>query len=159
MVNPTQLAELQAAIDESGIRGALARLNSYSGHRFTALYIFDGEINKNLFFYDRQQPQVESAGDFDDLPVTVTYCVYVRRFGQPFCVEDSLRDDRVAEHPAKNTVRAYCGVPLLDRYGSAFATLCHFDFAPIADDEEHIELMHALATVLQHRRDVSLPPR
>jgi GAF domain-containing protein len=149
MVNPEQLAELQAANDRAGVRAALEKLNSLTEHRFTALYIFAGEINKNLFFYDRQNPTVESAGDFDDLPVTVTYCVYVRRHGAPFTVEDSLHDDRVTDHPAKNTVRAYCGVPLLDQYGNSFATLCHFDFEPIPDREEHIELMQSLALILQ----------
>ena len=138
-------AELDAALTHGGVRAALAYLNGLSGHRYTALYRFDESTLKHLYFYDRENPAVE---DTDDFPVEVTYCVFVRDTGQPFVVEDALRDVRVDGHPAQRRVRAYCGVPLVNKDGRLFGTMCHFDCVPVAAGQEQVELMKALAPLL-----------
>ena len=148
MVDSSQLSVIQSALAHEGIRGALARLNALSSYRFTAMYMFDGQRVQNLYFYDRKHPEISDAREMDELPVTVTYCVYVRKTGQPFVVEDALRDDQLVDHPSRNTIRAYCGVPLHGRLGQIFGTLCHFDFEPISDDESHVSLMESLSTVI-----------
>ena len=112
------------------------------------MYMFDGQRARNLYFYDRERPEVGDASEMDDLPVTVTYCVYVRDSGRPFVVEDALREDLLLDHPSHNVIRAYCGVPLRRELGQVFGTLCHFDFAPVADDEDHIELMESLSSII-----------
>src|SRR4051812_45268270 len=89
--------ELAAALAKGGVRAALGYLNGLSGHRFTAMYRFEDPTMRNLFFYDREAPQVEATNDF---PVEVTYCVYVRESGRPFVVEDALRDVRTSNHPS-----------------------------------------------------------
>src|SRR5690242_11589642 len=99
-MNDRNLRGLETELTTHGMRAALSYLNCCTAHRFSAVYIFNAGLNHNLFFYDRENPTEEQPGDFDDLPIEVTYCVYVNDFNQPFVVEDSFTDARVASHPA-----------------------------------------------------------
>lgn len=137
---------LRALMREGNVRGALALLNARTGHRFTSLYRFDDDTLRNVWFYDCEQPERETI---EDIPVLASYCVFVREGQATFRVHDADADARVAEHPKREQIRAYCGVPLLDDMGRMFGTICHFDFRPIAISDENVALMEALAPMLQ----------
>lgn len=138
---------LKRIVKDQGIRPGLTYLNSLTVHRFSALYRFNGETLKNLFFFDRHNPSQESL---PDIPVLASYCVFVRSSGTQFCVEDATKDERVASHPKRIEVQSYCGVPLLDRFGKMFGTMCHFDIAPNqAVTAEDIELMEQMGSLLE----------
>lgn len=126
-------------------------LNQQSSHRFSALYRFDDKMLKNLYLFDRENPAVNSMSE---IPVLASYCVFVRDSGRKFCVEHAKEDTRVAGHPKRLEIQAYCGVPLLDRYGKMFGTVCHFDVDPRQTETADIELMEHLADVLQDRVDL-----
>ncbi len=126
-------------------------LNQQSAHRFSALYRFEDKMLRNLYFFDRQNPAVSSM---PEIPVLASYCVFVRDSGRKFCVEQANEDARVAGHPKRLEIQAYCGVPLLDRYGKMFGTVCHFDVDPRQTETADIELMEHLADVLQDRVDL-----
>ena len=134
-----------AAIESGGVRAGLAYLNALGGHRFTAMYRFDGSMLRNHYYYDRENPSVE---DTEDFPVEVTFCVYIRESGRPFVLEDALRDARVEGHPAQHRVRAYCGVPIQDREGNTIGTMCHFDCVPVPATDEVVDVMQAVAPLL-----------
>ena len=130
---------------QNGVRAALIELNRASGYRFTALYRFDKSHARNLYFYDRDNPGVESG---DDYPVEASYCVYVRDGGVPFVVEDAPDGPVLAGQAVQGQVKSYCGVPVVDRDGRTFGSLCHFDLAPVPADAEGVALMETLARLL-----------
>lgn len=144
--NDEALLELKAAFTEGGVRGALALLNSLTPHRFTSLYRFDGPTLRNITFFDRENPDLETC---DDIPVESSYCVFVRDFSRSFLVYDAVNDARVRNHPKKTTVQCYCGVPLLDRNGKMFGSICHFDFKPGHISDRDVELLEYMARLLQ----------
>ncbi len=144
-VNPTAHAtDLHATLLAAGVRAALIELNRASGYRFTALYRFDRSLARGLYFYDRDNPSVEAG---DDYPVEASYCVYVRDGGVPFVVEDAP-ENATAGRTALGQVKAYCGVPVFDRDGHTFGSLCHFDLTPVPADAEGVALMETLAGLL-----------
>jgi GAF domain-containing protein len=144
--NERAISKLRTIVATDGPRAALIYLNSLCGHRFSALYLFDGDALRNLYFYDREQPEVETT---DEIPVTASYCVFVRQTGQLFHTSDALRDERVREHPKREKIQSYCGVPLLDRAGSMFGSICHFDVAPRIISDEDVDLLEAFGRMLQ----------
>lgn len=142
----TALQRLRALMRAGDVRGALALLNARTAHRFTSLYRFDGDTLRNVWFFDCEHPERETV---DDIPVLASYCVFVREREATFRVDDADADSRVAGHPKREQIRAYCGVPLLDDMGRMFGTICHFDFRPLAISDENVALMEALAPMLQ----------
>lgn len=142
------LQQMRAIRDDAGVRAVLIFLNGLTDHRFTALYRFDDETLKNLYFFDREHPDVESC---PEIPVMASYCVFVRSSRLTFMTSDSLEDERVRGHPKEFEVRSYCGVPLVDEDGRMFGTICHFDFRPIPISDENVALMEAMASLLKAR--------
>jgi GAF domain-containing protein len=140
------VAELKAIIREDGIRAGLIFLNGLTEHRFSALYQFADHQLRNLYFFDREYPDVESA---EEIPVTASYCVFLRDTGQLFHTSDALRDDRVRSHPKREQIQAYCGVPVLDAEGKLFGSICHFDLQPRVIADEDVDLMEAVARLLR----------
>jgi GAF domain-containing protein len=137
-----KLADLLARND---LRGALRYLNSLTAFRFTALYRFDNEQLRNRCFFDRMNPEVDRT---DDIPIEASYCIYVRQNQGPFLLADSLRDERVRGHRKQDTVRSYCGVPLVDAKGWMFGSVCHFDFEPHPFQEADLLLLEQVAQLL-----------
>lgn len=146
--NKQTLPLLKNILFSKGIRAALIFLNSLTEHRFSGLYRFDHDALKNLYFYDRENPTVESS---PDVPAMASYCVFVRHSGQKFTMENSLSDERVQNHPAQQEVQSYCGVPLVDQYGQVFGTICHFDLQPRSIATLDVELMEKMSWLLKKK--------
>jgi hypothetical protein len=140
------LQELKSTLAGEGVRAALIYMNHRTSHRFSAIFRFDHETLRSMYFYDRQNPALEST---DELPVEASYCVFIRRTGNPFGVDASLTDPRVADHPKRETVQSYTGMPLLDELGVMYGTICHFDFEPATANDLSIELMEAIGPLLK----------
>lgn len=135
-----------AALAAGGVSAALAALNALTPFRYTAMYRFDATHARNLHFFDRENPAAPDPGD--DIPLTATYCVYVRRGDRPFVLADALADMRAEGHPAQKAVQAYCGVPVRDAGGRTVGSMCHFDHDPVADPDTVVTLTEAVATLL-----------
>ncbi|MBR8831446.1 MAG: hypothetical protein N5P05_000931 [Chroococcopsis gigantea SAG 12.99] len=146
--NKQALPLLKNILFGEGIRAALIFLNGLTEHRFSGLYRFDDDALKNLYFYDRENPTVESS---PSVPAMASYCVFVRNSGQRFIMENSLSDERVHDHPAQQEVQSYCGVPLVDRYGQVFGTICHFDLQPRSIALVDVELMEEMSWLLKQK--------
>ena len=146
--NHEALSELKDVFARQGARGAIAFLNSLANHRFTSLYRFDGGTLRNITFFDRENPGATSC---DDIPVEASYCVFVRDLSAKFLVQDAAGDERVRNHPKRATVQRYCGVPLLDRDGRMFGTICHFDLSPGRIEDRDVELLEHMARLLQQQ--------
>jgi GAF domain-containing protein len=152
--NSDALSQLKRILAIDGVRAAVAYLNSLTTHRFTSLYQFEGETLRNLIFYDRENPEIEKCSD---IPVLASYCVFVRESGVMFATDDALQDERVLSHPKRETVQSYCGVPLLDRDGEMFGTICHFDFKPGRVADADVELLECMAPLLQSNFEKTAP--
>ncbi len=149
MSNERTYAEFKAILRKDGVRPALIFLNGLTAHRFSAIYQFQNETLRNLYFYDRENPEIESI---EEIPVTASYCVFLRDTGILFHTSDALRDERVRTHPKREKVLAYCGVPLLDAKGGLFGSICHFDLEPRIIADKDVELMEAVALLLREGR-------
>ena len=151
MSNERALAEVKTILRNEGVRPALIFLNNMTGHRFSALYEFKDDMLRNLYFYDREYPEVEST---DEIPVTSSYCVFLRETGALFHTSDALRDGRVRSHPKREQIQAYCGVPVLDAQGKLFGSICHFDLHPRVISDQDVDLMEAVAVLLRDDRSL-----
>ena len=139
------LRQMKETRECAGARAILIYLNGLTDHRFTAMYRFDVEQLHNVYFYDRERPELESC---PDIPVMASYCVFVRDSRHSFVTMDALTDERTVGHPKRFEIGSYCGVPLVDENGRLFGTLCHFDTRPLPISGENVALMEEVARVL-----------
>ena len=117
---------LKSQLDDGGILAALKYLNSRIEHRFTAIYKFQGSMQRAVFIYDKLGnsgnrfnaiARSESLGRF----ITVT---------QPFGVTDSATDPFVKAHGHSSPVTSFYGVSLSPGNATPTGSLCHFDVKP-----------------------------
>jgi len=120
------LEEFERMLREGGLHPALALLNERTPHRFTGVYLFDPPIARNVGLFDRENRSLEMR---NDAPMRETYCSIMGETGRAFCTADTLHDERVADHPARESVQSYMGTPLR-RATRVGGSLCHFDFVP-----------------------------
>ena len=144
--NETVISKLKLTLDNHGLRAAIAFLNSLTNQRFTSLFRFDGNTLRSVTFYDRENPDSDFC---EDIPVQASYCVFVRDSGNSFATLDSRCDERVKDHPKRETVQSYCGVPLVDQHGKMYGTICHFDFQPGRVADADVELLEHMSRLLQ----------
>lgn len=140
------IAAIRAALGADDIAGALAALNRHTPYRFTALFRFDDPALRNLYLIDRDNPASEPLAD---LPIMASYCVYIRQTASHFMTPDSLADERVRDHPKRQEIRTYCGVPIMNDDGSLFGSLCHFDFEAKPVGAREIALLERAADLLR----------
>lgn len=146
LTSAQQRSELRDILFQDGIRAALIFLNHLTDHRFTALYRFDRHMLKNLYFYDRENPEELST---DEIPVMASYCVFVRDLRKKFITPNAPLDERVTDHPKQQQVQSYCGVPLVNRFGEMFGTICHFNLQPMEFNNANVDLMEIMSGLLQ----------
>ncbi len=111
------------------LREVLQRLNTASGCRFTSLLIFgENDAVRSLWTYDRDRPKLDPFPL--GLPVHASYCVLVREAGEMCVVEDARTDPRTTEHPERDQLTRYIGVPLFGPDGKIIGTVCSYDAEP-----------------------------
>lgn len=145
----TNLAHLRRLVTAGDLRGALRYLNAQTPHRFTGLYEFRDPTLVNQQIVDKADPESTSL---PDVPVTATYCAFTRSTRGPLVISDARRDDRWRDHPAREEIVSYCGVPLLDEQGEVFGTICHYDYGTVEISPENVELLEAMSALLLNGR-------
>ena len=136
---------LLTMIKWDGVQLSLQYMNSLTQHRYTGLFLFDGDQLKNTYIYDRQA-SVQSL--FPVTPAHYSYCLTVKESGQPFRVANAPEDERLTGHPSRDAVKSYCGAPLRDHNGEVFGTVCNFSLDPCHAEEDQIPLLQAFAAAL-----------
>lgn len=137
---------------DADVAGALRYLNGLTPYRFSGLYVFESGDARNWYLVDRDSVEPDAA--LLRIPMANTYCAFVRDTRNQFKVADALEDERLVEHPSRSAVRAYCGAPLLDGFGKAVGSICHFDFKPVKpalDSMGNDELLDAVAPMFAAR--------
>lgn len=130
----------------SGAREALAYIVGLSDYRFIGIFRFKNGRANAAIHYDRENPEVMSA---TEVPDTATYCCYVRDSKGIFTTVDASSDERLTQHPARETILAYCGVPILEPDGHLLGTLCHYDVVPRDTDHLDLQLLMQVAGLLE----------
>jgi GAF domain-containing protein len=141
-----RFARFSAILSTSGLRSALADVLTETDYRFIALFRLSGGYANAAVFYDRMQPDVLLA---QEVPATATYCAFTRDAKLPFVTADSLVDSRLDDHVARESVRAYCGIPILTPEGEFLGTLCHYDVVPRDPAQVDMALMCEIASALE----------
>lgn len=142
------VSKLRKLIAEGDVRAGLKYLNSLTPHRFTGLYLFHDPKLENKYIVDAENLDIESL---PDVPLTATYCSFTRSKGEVLAIENSLKDDRVQDHPAREEIVSYCGVPLQDKSGEIYGTICHFDHESVHISDLNVALLEAVAPLLEEQ--------
>ena len=132
-------------LQSDGIRAALYSLLRLTDYRFIGIFRFQGGMATSAVHVDRENLSVLQAAE---VPDTATYCCYVRDGGGAFVTVDALLDSRTAGHAAREVVRAYCGIPIVDPEGALIGTLCHYDLVPRDPEQLDLELLLQAASAL-----------
>lgn len=140
---PASLADL---VERRDMRALLRTLNTPTPYRFTSILRFRGTMLQSVWTYDRER---DACDEFpSDTPIAASYCTFIQRSPEPFVVTDASADDRTEGHAKRETLRAYCGVPLLRSDGSLFGSLCHFDERPQERSETTVTQLQVAAKLL-----------
>jgi len=140
----------------SGLRPALAYLLSLTDYRYIAIFRFENGQANAAVYVDRENPEVMGIAE---VPEQATYCCFVRDSGGAFTTADSMQDARLVQHMARPSVRAYCGVPVMDAEGVLMGTLCHYDVVPRDPKQIDLELVMQVASALAYGGHVPPYPR
>jgi GAF domain-containing protein len=135
-------------LNREGLRPALAYLLGLTEYRYIAIFRRDGDKSNAVVYYDRENPQVVAI---DEVPAAATYCQLAVETRGRFSTGDALQDPRLVSHPARRTVQAYCGFPVITPEGEILGTLCHYDVAPRNDGQINVELMVAVVSAIEQQ--------
>ena len=136
-----------------GIRAALYSVLRKSDYRFISIFRFkDGKATSSVHV-DRNDLNARQAAEVAD---TATYCCYVRNSDRPFATADATTDSRTADHPAREVVRSYVGIPIFEPEGGFIGTLCHYDLVPRDPRQLDLELLLQVSSALARSGEV--PP-
>lgn len=134
-------------LQSDGIRAALYSVLRRSDYRFLGIFRFKDGMATSCVHIDRVNLSVTQA---DEVPDTATYCSFVRGTGAPFVTADASSDPRTADHPARNVILAYCGIPVMESDGTLIGTLCHYDVVPRDPEALDLELLLQVSSALAY---------
>jgi GAF domain-containing protein len=143
-------------LDREGLRPALAFLLALTDYRYIAIFRSNGDRANAAVYYDREQPNVLAI---DEVPAAATYCQIAVETRGTFSTSDALQDPRLVSHPARQTVQAYCGFPVITPEGEILGTLCHYDVVPRDAGQINVELMLAVVSAIEQQGLVPPYPR
>ena len=136
-------------LSRAGPLAALRFLNARTRFRFTGVYRAEPPYLRNLYLFDRENPALNVSGDVSNLDDT--FCAIPCIQNGPFGTPNTLRDERLAAHAARERVRSYCGVPIRLDSGCVWGTLCHFDVRPRLVSPSETEVLLLVASGLAPR--------
>ena len=139
------IAQSAALLESRGLHALLGHLNHRTRHRYTGVYAFDPPMLRSLCLYDRENPGIVRGGD---TPMSETYCSIVGEAAEWYGTADAAHDARLSTHPARASVIAYCGVPLVDSTGRCFGSLCHFDVRPRLIPTQEVPILYHVALMV-----------
>jgi GAF domain-containing protein len=87
----------------------------------------------------------------DEVAASATYCHLAVQSKTLFATADSLRDPRLAEHAARQTVQSYWGLPVMTPEGDVLGTLCLYDEVPRDPGQVDLALMVEVASTLEQK--------
>lgn len=120
------LAVLKSELDAGGIMAALKYLNSRIEHRYTAIYKFQGSMQRAVFLFDKLG---HPGNRFNAIATSESLGRFIT-LSEPFGVTDSATDAFLNENGHRSLVTSFYGVPLSPANTRPTGSLCHFDLKP-----------------------------
>lgn len=157
LTKPARVGDIIAAIDtvrvraasdlQSELRSAVAKLNAQSGCRYTSILRFaENHTLVSIWTHDREAPDADAFPV--GLPVAASYCVLIQRDGALCKIENAPLDVRVTDHPKRDELACYVGVPIWTGGGQLFGSLCSYDREPRLVSDEVLQLHQQVAREL-----------
>ena len=146
----------QAVLSNGGLRDALVYLVGLSAYRFIAIFRFDQGMANAAVYYDREDPEQRHAAE---VPEGATYCSLVRDSRGAFATADAAADCALRGHIAKDTVAAYCGIPIMTPEGEVLGTLCQYDLVPRDPESLELELLVRAASAIERSGKIRPYPK
>jgi CheY-like chemotaxis protein len=143
--DPPAIRDFRAVLAAQGMHQALGYLNRRTSHRFTGIFRFETKLIHGLQLFDREHA---TPPEGSDAPLRSTYSGIIAEQRQPFVVWDSHKETGLANHPARDKERAFCGVLLRRGNGQPFGTLCHFDPLPQEPNPDVLGLLLLVAPIV-----------
>lgn len=137
--------DLGEVLRQRGVQEALRCLNAEVPHRYTAVFVLDGDLLRNLYMVDKlgeARPEQLAV-----VPLGSSFCQFVLRDGL-LCTEDSREERLLDGSPYQGMVIAYHGVPLTHGDGRLAGTLCHFDLVRQSLSEAQFERLQQAGRLL-----------
>ena len=78
------VTQFRRTLKSDGLWAGMRYLNRLSPYRYSAVFRFEGAMLRNVCLVDREESAVRNC---PEMPVTESYCVYVRESGEEFGVE------------------------------------------------------------------------
>lgn len=138
--------DFEQRLTNDGILGALAFLNDRTRFRFTGLYRLVPPTLHNVSLFDRENPTLNVSGAVCALEDS--YCSVMCASGDPLTIADSRDDTRVAQHPSRDAIQSYAGVPVRQSGGRVVGSLCHFDGRPRLLPASEVAVLTSVAPLL-----------
>ena len=135
-------------LHHDGLRPALADLLGRTDFRFIAIFRTSGDKTTAVVFYDREHPDVLRVGE---VASSATYCHLAVQSKSQFETADSLQDPRLTEHPARQAVQSYWGLPVMTPEGDVLGSLCLYDEVPRDPRQVDLALMVEVASTLEQK--------
>ncbi len=132
-------------LQTDGIRAALYSVLRRSDYRYLSIFRFKDGLATSCVHIDREDLLATQAAE---VPDTATYCRYVRASDAPFVTVNASIDARTFDHPARDVVLSYCGIPVLESDGTFIGTLCHYDLVPRDPEQLDLELLLQVSSAL-----------
>jgi len=154
-INET-FAEVCQALADRGLEDALEILNRPLLHRYSAIYWMpDPERLVNVAVFDKLGEAYPPHLQW--VPYNQSFCQFAIREGQ-FRTANSALDARLDGHAYQGVLNSYHAVPLVSTGGEILGTICHFDAASLALDDDDFELLRMVARVVVHHLPKPAPP-
>ncbi|MBP6252257.1 MAG: GAF domain-containing protein [Rubrivivax sp.] len=141
-----RLTAFKTRLQAAGLREALAGLVAATDYRFIAIFRFHAGMARAVVYVDRLHPDQLTS---EEVPALATYCCFVRDARGAFITANALLDPRLDGHVARETVAAYCGVPVMTPEGEILGTLCHYDSVPRDPAQIDLALMLEVSSAIE----------
>lgn len=145
-VPPGLREAFEQCLKKDGILGSLAFLNERTRFRYSGLYRAVPPALHNVSLFDRENPTLNVSGAVCAL--VDSYCSLVCASDDSFAVADSRDDVRVAQHPSRDAIQSYAGVPVRQSNGRVLGSLCHFDGRPRLLPAGELAVLTSIAPLL-----------
>lgn len=143
---PLSLERFRSEVQQGGLNRGLKYLNDPIAHRYTGVYRLDGSLLKNIELYDKEG-EIKPAF-LEEVPLQDSFCQFVLRDGL-FRTSDTSKEPMLDGHKYQGVLLSYTGVPIVNRDGELYGTLCHFDALERELSESDFELLKGAAQTIR----------
>ena len=140
-----QMLAFEQTLASQGLHSSLQFLNQRVNHRFTAVFRLDKSELSLVHLIDKlDDPSTKPASP---VPFANSFCELVMTQGAVMTA-NSVPDKRFDGRFSQGIVIGYVGLPLVQRGGALYGTLCHLDYSEkLVNDDEFAFLQNVVGVL------------